>query len=39
MLVKAVRGDPALFSVPSVTAIADLSGAAIYLLVIQVSLG
>lgn len=33
MLVKAVRGDPALFSTPTVTALADLSGAAIYLLV------
>lgn len=39
MLVKAVHGDPALFSVPSVTAIADLSGALIYLLVIQTMLG
>ncbi len=36
--VKAVRGDPALFSVPSVTAIADLSGAGIYLLVIKTML-
>ncbi|HLU39431.1 MAG TPA: magnesium transporter [Planctomycetota bacterium] len=31
MVVKAIGGDPALFSVPAVTAIADLSGAAIYL--------
>jgi magnesium transporter len=31
MIVKALRGDPALFSVPTVTALADLSGAAIYL--------
>src|SRR5690606_33336732 len=30
MVVKAIGGDPALFSVPAVTAIADLSGAAIY---------
>jgi magnesium transporter len=32
MAVKALRGDPALFSVPTVTAIADLSGAATYLI-------
>lgn len=39
VLVKAVGGDPALFSVPTVTAIADLSGALIYLLVVTAMLG
>lgn len=35
ILVKAFRGDPALFSVPSVTALTDLSGASIYILVVS----
>ena len=34
LLVKSLRGDPALLSVPAVTATCDLSGAAIYLAVI-----
>jgi magnesium transporter len=38
VLVKALGGDPALFSVPAVTAIADLSGAAIYLVMVSVLL-
>jgi magnesium transporter len=39
IVVKALGGDPALFSVPTVTALTDLSGAAIYLLVVTVLLG
>jgi len=38
VLVKALRGDPALFSVPSVTALTDLSGASIYILVVSLML-
>lgn len=34
VLVQTLRGDPALFSVPSVTALTDLAGASIYLLVV-----
>ncbi|MEZ5965911.1 MAG: magnesium transporter [Planctomycetota bacterium] len=38
ILVKALRGDPALFSVPSVTALTDLSGASIYIMVVTAML-
>jgi magnesium transporter len=34
ILVKRMRGDPAMISTPAVTAIADLSGAAIYLVLV-----
>jgi magnesium transporter len=36
--VKRVRGDPAMISTPAVTAIADLTGAAIYLLLVTMML-
>lgn len=39
IVVKALRGDPALFSVPTVTALTDLAGAAIYLFVVTTLLG
>ena len=38
MIVKRLRGDPAMISTPAVTAIADLSGAAIYLLLVTLLL-
>jgi magnesium transporter len=34
LLVKQLRGDPAMISTPAVTAIADLTGAMIYLLLV-----
>jgi magnesium transporter len=34
MVVKSLRGDPAMISTPAVTAIADLTGAAIYLVLV-----
>ena len=38
IVVKQLRGDPAMISTPAVTAIADLSGAAIYLLLVTLML-
>ncbi|MBM4063685.1 MAG: magnesium transporter, partial [Planctomycetes bacterium] len=38
ILVKRLRGDPAMISTPAVTAIADLTGAAIYLTLVMVLL-
>lgn len=38
MVVKRLRGDPAMISTPAVTAIADLSGAAIYLVLVTILL-
>jgi magnesium transporter len=34
LAVKSIRGDPAMISTPAVTAIADLTGAAIYLVLV-----
>ena len=34
LVVKKLRGDPAMISTPAVTAIADLTGAAIYLVMV-----
>ena len=38
LAVKKLRGDPAMISTPAVTAIADLTGAAIYLVLVTVML-
>ncbi|MEY4672364.1 MAG: hypothetical protein RL148_148 [Planctomycetota bacterium] len=39
LVVKMLRGDPAMISTPAVTAIADLSGATIYLVIVTAVLG
>lgn len=39
IVVKKLRGDPAMISTPAVTAMADLTGAAIYLVLVMVMLG
>jgi magnesium transporter len=38
LAVKMLRGDPAMISTPAVTAIADLTGAAIYLVLVTMLL-
>jgi magnesium transporter len=38
LVVKKLRGDPAMISTPAVTAIADLTGATIYLIMVTVLL-